>query len=476
MSTETKNQYKFLDDGARFLGIVFCFSWEAGKTFLRDCISKKVPGVILTWISIFLATCLLLRVDAWVLWHLHLPHVLPGSLFYRLYVLFIAGLPYFVWAIGAQMKRASFLRDLEIAFMSIPLKSALGAIPTYVKERAIDKDVRALFLKNPHISIMEFNKKKDQIGSALKGRVLEITEHREKHLVEIKYAKHELDAYLTCKSPGSYPNFSFFVGEGYEKTVTASLLSYPHLLVGGQTGGGKSAFLRQFITTMFLSNQGKVEMTLVDFKNGMEFSMFDGLPNVKVFYDIPSAVPEIQKMKNQLKTRGEILRKAGYTNVSDLPLDKAMMRQILVVDEAADMFLNGPKKNGKDIADVREAVSEIARKGRAVGLHLVIATQKPDSKALDPQVKSCLTAAVCFRMVDDASSISIIGNGRATDLPPIEGRAIWKTGGEQIEVQTPMLTSEAAKEFLGRPNKNADKQNETSSEVNHVIPGGNPPV
>jgi hypothetical protein len=64
------------------------------------------------------------------------------------------------------------------------------------------------------------------------------------------------------------------------------------------------------------------------------------------------------------------------------------------------------------------------------------------------QIKANLTGVLCFPMSNDASSMTVLGNGRATDLPVIPGRALWKSGLEMIEVQTPFLTIETAETLL----------------------------
>ncbi len=115
------------------------------------------------------------------------------------------------------------------------------------------------------------------------------------------------------------------------------------------------------------------------------------------------------------------------------------------------MFLAGNHANSKEIQAARGILSRIARLGRAVGVHLVVATQRPDTRALDSQVKANLTGVICFQMMNDASSISVLGVGRASDLPRVPGSAIWKNGMDMLEVQTPFLGAEEAETLLGAP-------------------------
>ena len=81
--------------------------------------------------------------------------------------------------------------------------------------------------------------------------------------------------------------------------------------------------------------------------------------------------------------------------------------------------------------------------GRAVGISLVIGVQKPDSKNLDVTIKANLSGILCFPVPHFNQSMVVIGNGRAAELNnAYKGRAIWKYGMDQIEVQTPFMEEE----------------------------------
>jgi S-DNA-T family DNA segregation ATPase FtsK/SpoIIIE len=204
------------------------------------------------------------------------------------------------------------------------------------------------------------------------------------------------------------------------------------------------------------------QFILIDLKGGLEASLFEELQRVIIAHELPPSVLELSKLEKIIRQRmahyksehckdiGEFRKKVLCDDLVQKDFDRKLMlsRYYIVIDEAAEMFLAGQGRNSESVEIARKVVSLIARQGRSVGVHLVIATQRPDSKALDPQVKANLTGVLCFPIANDASSITVLGNGRATDLPDIKGRAIWKNGMELVEVQTPYLSPEDFKKLV----------------------------
>jgi hypothetical protein len=132
-------------------------------------------------------------------------------------------------------------------------------------------------------------------------------------------------------------------------------------------------------------------------------------------------------------------------------LAEMAFREVVIVDECSDLFLRCPHITQEDMKTSREVLSRISRMGRAVGIHLILATQRPDAAAIDSQVKSNLSGVIAFRAANLATSMTILGNARATELPAeIKGRAIWRADGEYFEVQTPHLSAERASSILSQ--------------------------
>ena len=228
-------------------------------------------------------------------------------------------------------------------------------------------------------------------------------------------------------------------------------------------GRGKSTFLRQFTTTLYL-NDDNIHFTFIDLKAGLESQFFENLKRVDVYHDISMANYFLIRLSKTLQYRMSLLKankckdvleyyklpdeKKVLVPVPDSEVQPGLSRHVIIVDEAAELFLAGGDNKASDVQDAKRVLSQVARQGRSIGVHLVIATQRPDGRALDPQIKANLTGTLCFQMVNDTSSILVLGNGRATDLPSIPGRAIWKSGMEMVEVQTPYLDPQETEELL----------------------------
>ena len=349
----------------------------------------------------------------------------------------------------------------------------MGKIPNLIFDKPVDELVRRLRVSNAFLPKAKFIEAKDRLESALQIFIDEVYENKAKGSIDILYSHYEMSKLVELNDIKTQVPHSFLVGKTRAKTITGNLMESPHLLIGGQTGGGKSTFLRQVITTLYCNNKN-YNFTLIDMKGGLEFQLFDNRDRIKVISKSSEACDVFSRFDEILNQRFELL-KANHckdiTEFNKLPVENLKLPnkklaqhsklnfEVIVIDEAAELFLSGGKINMSQVQDLTRKAIRLAAQGRAVGIHLIVATQKPDSKAISSQIKANLTGIISFPMATLGASFSVLGNGRAKALPAISGRAIWKSGLDQFEVQTPYMSPEQTTAELDKvsPVKNLDE-------------------
>ena len=440
--------------------------------------SRTLPWDICCGIGAGATAIVLLHFDVLLFRRLGILKFYPVKpILYWTYATFIVTSGFWMWTILQTGRRRMLLRHLTEAFNCSGLRNRLGKLPNFIFDRPLDTYTRKLKISNARLSIDDFKKAKSSLESALQIYVDDIKEQRENGTVEIMYSHFPMPLVCTLKNIQEVGANKFVIGNTRAQQIKANIEDVPHLLVAGQTSSGKSTFLRQFITTLYLNNKTH-EFTLIDLKGGLEFQLFENLERVSVVANLTDAANKLKIFSQLLEDRMKMLKINKCKDISQflkLPKEKRapieggkfvnLSRRMIVIDEAADIFLAGNQVATGDIQNARRILIEIARKGRAVGLHMVVATQRPDSKSIDSQVKANLPGILCFQMPNDASSMTVLGTGRATDLPPIPGRAIWKSGADQLEVQTPLLSPEEAEELLKSYRKIDSKQNIETAKV-----------
>lgn len=399
--------------------------------------------------------------DRKILHELELQSFYPHSfLMFLPYSLAVSFSGIMFWGIYRASLTVRLLKRLTNTFQSIGLKNSLGHLPGFVSDRPLDSHTRLMRLKRHNLPKSRFDEAKDAIEGSLQVYIDEIRENRETGTVDLIYAHKPMPSFVEMDNL-SLQKDSLIVGATRSGSIEINLQDVPHLLVAGQTGGGKSTCMRQWITSLIVSNP-KYKFTLIDLKGGLEFQTFEKIKHVTVVPDVEGAVRKLNNLATELEERKLILKENNCKDidafakiqndnrkeVAGIPLKPNFSRKIVVVDEIAELFLSNGSSNAKSIQAARESTSKIARQGRAVGLHLIVGTQRPDSRALDTQIKANLVGKICFQMADQHSSLVVLGNVRAKNLPPIAGRAIWQSGLKQIEVQMPYLSIEKTEALL----------------------------
>lgn len=213
----------------------------------------------------------------------------------------------------------------------------------------------------------------------------------------------------------------------------------PHMVVVGTTGSGKSEFLRSFVLSIALrTSPANVNFILFDYKGGAAFDACVQLPHVVgVVTDLDLddgknkvATRVLSGLEAELRRRETVLRRAGCGDQKEYQrkrnrLDEPMPRLVVVVDELAALRA--------DIPEVVVALIAIAQRGRSLGLHLVLATQRPGTE-LTPDVMANANIRLALRLQTREDSVQVIGHPGAADLPRSSpGRALVRFGSERPE-------------------------------------------
>lgn len=399
---------------------------------------------------------------------------------YTIYCIGGVTLGFWIWGGIETRKRVNLIHRLTNVFTESGLKSPMGRLPHFIFDKPVDELVRKMRVTNAFMPKAKFEEAKDRLESSLQIYIDEISDNRASGTVDLLYSHFEIKKTVELKDISSIGQHSFSIGQTRAKPIVGSFLETPHLLIGGQTGGGKSTFLRQLITTLYCSNKG-YSFSLIDMKGGLEFQLFEGRERFKVLTNAADACTQFEKLDSMLTDRMSLLKANNCKDIDDFqnkPNEQkvypqniaienhSMNRHIVVIDEAAELFLAGSKVTVASVQDMTRKAIRLAAQGRAVGIHLIVATQKPDSKAVSSQIKANLTGIISFPMATLGASYSILGNGRAKELPSTPGRAIWKSGLYQYEVQTPFLGADEAKLMMDKlKTKNGTVNEEEPLEV-----------
>lgn len=201
----------------------------------------------------------------------------------------------------------------------------------------------------------------------------------------------------------------------------------PHALVGGTTGAGKSEFLQSWVVGMASAHSPRrVTFLLVDYKGGSAFADCVRLPHcVGLVTDLtPHLVARaLASLRAELRYRERLLGAAGAKDLETLASrgdPDAPPSLVIVIDEFAALAQEAP--------DFVDGVVDIAQRGRSLGLHLIMATQRPAGVIKD-NLRANTNLRVALRMADEADSTDVLGSTAAAHVDPsLPGRAIARTG------------------------------------------------
>ncbi len=221
------------------------------------------------------------------------------------------------------------------------------------------------------------------------------------------------------------------------RIVTADLATMPHVLIAGSTGSGKSVAINAMImSVLFKATPAQVRLIMVDPKR-VELGMYEGIPHLftPIITEPKLAANALRNAVREMERRLKLLASRSVRNIDqynrlfengtpslfdDPQADQPLPNIIIIIDELADLMM-------LDKANVEEAITRLAQMARAVGIHLILATQRPSVDVITGLIKANVPTRISFRLatkvdsrtiVDSNGAEALLGRGDMLYLPP----------------------------------------------------------
>lgn len=235
----------------------------------------------------------------------------------------------------------------------------------------------------------------------------------------------------------------------------------PHMLIAGETGGGKSTILRCILTNLIIFTN--VKLHLIDLKMGVEFRQFSYADNAISFSrNISQAKTVLNQIDIEVDRRYDIFYKENVKDIIEYNKKHKTNKldyQLVVVDEFAD--LQGDK-------EINSILDNLGRKARACGIHMLLSTQRPDMKVLTGNIKANIPTILGLKTCNSNNSRIVIDDVGLEKLCG-KGHGLFKRGGKIEEVQSPFVdTDEVNLLIANKCNKNKKPKNDANNKYNSV--------
>jgi S-DNA-T family DNA segregation ATPase FtsK/SpoIIIE len=289
--------------------------------------------------------------------------------------------------------------------------------------------------------------------------------------IEVPNKKPQIVSMRTIIGSEKFQKSGFALPFGIGKTISnesyvADLAKMPHILMAGATGQGKSVGLNAIIASLLYSKHpAELKFILVDPKK-VELSLFRKierhylakLPDSEdaIITDVRKVVRTLNSLCIEMDNRYELMKDAGVRNIKEYN-EKFTSRRlnpnnghrflpyiVVVVDEFADLIMTAGR-------EVEEPIARLAQLARAIGIHLIIATQRPSVKIITGNIKANFPARIAFRVISRVDSATILDSNGAEQLVG-RGDMLMSTGQDLVRLQCPFIDTpevEAICDYIG---------------------------
>lgn len=317
------------------------------------------------------------------------------------------------------------------AFQMVGLINKVREEPIYLEQKMTDNNFFIIRFNSVGIGIEKWKDKKQEIESALDISISKIKIGNKNTEIIIEGMKGKFDYSMPIYWKNSYltPRNSLILGESMGKQISVDLDVYPHILLGGSTGSGKTNLLKLLLMQCIKKDYA---VYIADFKGKVDFSYkWDKYCHFMTI--IEDVISNLDGICKELLDRQIIFGSKGYKDIDiyNEQEENKLQHIVFACDEVAELMdTTGYNKEEKNkIAIVQRKLGMIARLGRAFGIHLLLATQRPSVDVINGAIKNNISARICGRAEKTLSQI-ILDNIDASDMidPDIQGMFVNQDG------------------------------------------------
>ena len=320
-------------------------------------------------------------------------------------------------------------KEIEEQFRKIGLHNKMNEVPYLIHKspKCNEDNVTFWQFRSTSIPLQEWLDRIAEIEVALNVTVIKIRYLIDKTIIEMQTvpAQDSLPKMIKWNDSSLWDNdYQFSLGRGYLGEVSINLNSIPHVLIGGSTGSGKSVLLKLILMQAIKSNS---IVYISDFKGGVDYSPI-WHKKCKICIDEIELLNVLSGIINELEKRKVLFREAGYPEIEEYNLmTKSQLKRIFFAcDEVAEILdRTGADADRKKLLNqIENKLSIIARQGRAFGMHLLLATQRPDATIIPGQIRNNLDCRICGR-ADNVLSQIILDSTMAADQIPKDSQGLF---------------------------------------------------
>ena len=298
-----------------------------------------------------------------------------------------------------------------------------GLVPGYMPQRTA-KDGDAAKQRPSRVRVGDIAKRQKDLALALKSPYIRIIETPEpgEGLVGLE-VPNPTPGKVLMRSIVEGPEFSKIVDKGGlafalgedagGQSLALDLAAMPHLLIAGATGSGKSVCINSLVASLLMTRPpDELRMIMVDPKR-VELTPFNGIPHLvmPVIVEPDDVQPALRGLINEMSRRYKLMEETGVRNIAgyNAKASEPMCFLVLIVDELADLMMTGG-------LEVEQQLVRLAQLGRAAGIHMVLATQRPSVKVVTGLLKANVPARVAFAVASQVDSRVILDGAGAEAL------------------------------------------------------------